>query len=61
MSPAGGVEHRLPYYEGKCPRTTGAMTNLQEWINKVEDLTHKVWNEDEEILLALQCLKEWSH
>jgi len=57
-NPINEVEHRLPFYEGKCPKTKGAMTNLDEWIKRVEDLTHdEVWNDDGKIRLALRRLR----
>lgn len=37
-NPIQEVEHRLPFYEGRCPKTKGAMINLNEWIKRVEDL-----------------------
>lgn len=36
-----GVEHCLLFYEGKCPKTKGAMTNFEAFIRLV-DLTHEV-------------------
>lgn len=36
-NPINEVEHHLPFYEEKCPKTKGDMTNLDEWIKRMED------------------------